>query len=404
MTETQTEPEGSGYSDLGMQVLINLKEPQPIYKKLLEGGGTVEPMEGVILNFSRANTEFVLRNHEIFSSEIEMSLGNTRPLIPLNVDPPRHANYRKLLDPLFAPKRMDEQEADITRRVNALIDSFLAAGECNFSEQFAELFPTSVFLGLLGLPEEELPMFLRLRDGVLHSEKIDPDAAFDGEKRRAVQDATGQEIYDYFGKLIELRQREPTEDIITRFLHAEIDNEKLSHDDILDICFLFLIAGLDTVTDSLTCFFAFLAQHPDHRRQIVEDPSVIAAAVEELLRWESPVPSGPPRRATRDVEMPDGHKVKEGSSVMISYGAANLDAASIEDPFSVRFDRGKNPHLAFGGGVHRCLGSHLARRELRVALREWHARIPDYHLKPGHEELEYSAGLRYVKDLTLEWG
>src|SRR5579863_4023895 len=237
MAETQTEPEGSGYTELGMQVLINLKEPQPVYKALLEGGGTVEPMEGVVLNFSRANTEFVLRNHEIFSSEIEMSLGNVRPLIPLNVDPPRHANYRKLLDPLFAPKRMDEQEAGITRRVNALIDTFVDAGECNFSEQFAELFPTSVFLGLLGLPEDELPMFLRLRDGVLHSEKIDPDALFDVEKRRAVQDATGQEIYDYFTKLIELRQREPAEDIITRFLNVEMDNEKLSHDDIVDICF-----------------------------------------------------------------------------------------------------------------------------------------------------------------------
>jgi cytochrome P450 len=321
----------------------------------------------------------------------------------LNVDPPKHANYRKLLDPLFAPRRMDEQEADITRRVNALIDTFIDEGECNFSEQFADLFPTSVFLGLLGLPEEELPMFLRLRDGILHSEKADPEAMFDLEKRRAVQDATGQEIYDYFGKIIELRQREPAEDIITRFLTVEIEGERLSHDDILDICFLFLIAGLDTVTDSLTCFFAFLAQHPDHRRQIVDDPSVIPAAVEELLRWESPVAGGVPRMATRDLELPDGHRVKEGTAVMISYGAANLDPIGCDEPFTVRFDRAKNPHLAFGGGVHRCLGSHLARRELRVALREWHRRIPEYRIKPGHEDLEYTPGLRFVKDLTLDW-
>lgn len=105
-----------------------------------------------------------------------MNLRNERPLIPLNVDPPNHSKYRKLLDPLFARKRMDEQEEDITRRVNALIDAFIDRGECNFTDEFAELFPTSVFLGLMGLPEDELPMFLELRDGILHPEKIDPGA------------------------------------------------------------------------------------------------------------------------------------------------------------------------------------------------------------------------------------
>jgi cytochrome P450 len=361
-------------------------------------------MEAMALSFSRSNTDFVLRHHELFSSRVEMNLGNVRPLIPLNVDPPQHAKYRKLLDPLFAPKRMDEQEEDITRRVNALIDRFIDRGECNFTEEFAEVFPTSVFLGLLGLPEDELEMFLRLRDGILHSEKIDPDAIVDFEKRRAVQDATGEEIYRYFGDLIELRKREPANDIITRFLSAEMDGERLSSEDILDICFLFLTAGLDTVTDSLTCFYAFLANHPDHRRQIVEDPSVIPAAVEELLRWESPVPGGVPRVATSDVELPNGEQVKQGTAVLVSYGAANVDPDGIADPMEVRFDRGKNPHIAFGAGVHRCLGSHLARRELRVALREWHRRIPEYSIKSGHEDLQYSSGLRHVIDLTLSWG
>jgi cytochrome P450 len=403
MTETAPGGEASGYTQLGLQAMVDLKAPQPTYRALLEGGGIVEPQPGMVLSFSRANTEFVLRHHELFSSRVEMSLGNVRPLIPLNVDPPAHAGYRKLLDPLFAPKRMDEQEEDITRRVNDLIDGFIDRGECNFSEEFAEVFPTSVFLGLLGLPEDELAMFLRLRDGVLHSEKIDPDALFDLDKRRAVQEATGQEIYDYFGRLITLREREPADDIITRFLTVEIDGERLSHEDILDICFLFLIAGLDTVTDSLTCFFAFLAEHPEHRREIAADPSVIPAAVEELLRWESPVPAGVPRVAATDVELPDGQRVTEGTAVVVSYGAANVDPSACEEPFDVRFDRGRNAHLAFGGGVHRCLGSHLARRELRVALREWHRRIPEYGLKPGHEDLQYSPGLRFVKDLTLAW-
>ena len=388
---------------LGMDALFDLAAPQPTYQKLIEQGGLLRPVEGMAFSFRRDNNEFILRHHELFSSRVEMQLGNVRPLIPLNVDPPRHAKYRKLLDPLFAPRRMEEQEEDITRRVNGFIDTFIDRGECNFSEEFADLFPASVFLGLLGLPEEELRMFLRLRDGILHPEKFDPEAGFVIEKRQAVMNATGKEIYAYFSDLIAKRKTEPANDIITRFLAAEVEGERLSDEEILDICFLFLIAGLDTVSDSLTCFFAFLAQHPEHRRQVIENPAVIPAAVEELLRWESPVPSGVPRVATAEVELPSGDKIGPGTAMMVSYGAANVDTATFGDPFEVRFDREDNPHIAFGGGVHRCLGSHLARRELRVTLREWHRRIPDYRIKPGHEKLEFPPGLRHVKDLTLTW-
>jgi cytochrome P450 len=388
---------------LAMQSMFDLAAPQPNYQTLIARGGFEQPMPGMALSFNRANTEFVLRHHELFSSQSDMNLGNVRPLIPLNVDPPNHSKYRKLLDPLFTPRRMDEQEGDITRRVNVFMDAFADRGECNFTEEFAELFPSSVFLGLMGLPEDDLRMFLRLRDGILHSEKIDPAAADDFEKRVAVMNATGQEIYDYFGALIDLRRHAPTNDIISRFLAADVDGDELSRDEILDICFLFLIAGLDTVSDSLTCFYAFLANHPEHRRQLVDHPDLIPAAVEELLRWESPVPGGVPRIATEAVELPSGAQVPEGTAVMVNYGAANVDPETFSDAFDVRFDRATNPHLAFGGGVHRCLGSHLARRELRITLREWHRRIPEYRIKPGHEVLEYPQGLRHVKDLTLTW-
>ena len=388
------------YAQMGMQAMFDLAAPQPNYKVLIEQGGFVQPMEAMALSFCRADTEFVLRHHELFSSRVEMNMGNVRPLIPLNVDPPRHSKYRKLLDPLFAPRRMEEQEEDITRRVNGFIDAFIDRGECNFSEEFADIFPASVFLGLLGLPEEELRMFLDLRDGILHPEKRDRGALEDLEKRMAVMSATSQEIYDYFSGVIAERQRQPSNDIVTRFLDAEIDGDKLTVEEILDICYLFLIAGLDTVSDSLTCFYAFLARNPDHRRQIAQDPAIIPAAVEELLRWESPVPGGVPhRRSSLDL----GEKVAQGTAVVVNYGAANVDESAFEDPFVVRFDRETNPHIAFGGGVHRCLGSHLARRELRITLREWHRRIPEYQIKPGHEVLEYPPGLRHVKDLTLTW-
>ncbi len=383
--------------------MLELSAPQPNYKALLEAGGFAEPAEGVAMSFNRANTEFVLRNHALFSSRVEMSMGNVRPMIPLNVDPPNHSKYRKLLDPMFAPRRMEEQETEITRRANGFIDAFIDRGECNFTEEFAELFPSSIFLGLLGLPEDQMRAFLDMRDHILHPAKIDPEAALDIEKRRAVNNLGGEIIYNYFTELIEQRQREPGDDIISRFLAAEVGGDKLSNEDILDIMFLFVIAGLDTVSDSLTCFFAFLAQHPEHRRQIVEDPSIIPSAVEELLRWESPVPAGVPRVATEDVQLPGGQKISKGTAVVVSYGAADVDPATFGDPFEVRLERENNPHIAFGGGVHRCLGSHLARRELRIVLREWHRRIPEYWLKPGHERLEYPPGLRHVKDLTLAW-
>lgn len=395
------EPAGGLYE--GTDILTDLAAPQARYLDVIAQGGYLCPMEGFTVTFNRDLVDHVLRHHELFSSNGGLDLGNIRPLIPLNVDPPQHSKYRKILDPLFAPKRMDAQEADIAARVNHFIDEFVDRGECNFSEEFAELLPSAVFLGLMGLPWDDLDTFLRLRDGILRPERFDPNAMFDADARMTVMRATGQDIYEYFGQQLDVRERRPTDDILTHFITAEIDGEKLTRDEILDICFLFLIAGLDTVSDSLTCFYAFLAQHPEHRRELAENPAIIPSAVEELLRWESPVPGGVPRIATQDTELPNGVPIAAGSAVMVSYGAANVDPSEFDDPTAVRFDRTPNRHIAFGGGVHRCLGSHLARRELRITLAEWHKRIPDYRIKPGHEELVYRAGLRSVQDLTLVW-
>jgi cytochrome P450 len=382
---------------------VNFACPQSDYLALIAEGGLERPMPGVAVAFRRDLTDYVLRHHELFSSAVNLPLGNVRPLIPLNVDPPQHSMYRRILDPLFAPRRMDELEADVTARANRFIDAFADRGRCNFTEEFAELFPSAVFLGLMGLPWEELHTLLSLRDGVLHTEKVDPAALVDPLVRQRVLDDTGQRIYAYFDAQLDARAAAPTDDILTHFLTAEVGGERMSREEILDLCYLFLIAGLDTVSDSLTCMFAFLATNDAHRRQIVEHPEIIPSAVEEMLRWESPVPFGVPRIATREVELPNGVTLPEGTVVTVMYGAANIDPAEFPDGDQVRFDREHNRHLAFGGGVHRCLGSHLARRELRIALTEWHRRIPEYRLTPGHEELHYPPGLRHVKDLMLSW-
>ena len=163
-------------------------------------------------------------------------------------------------------------------------------------------------------------------------------------------------------------------------------------DEILGICFLFILAGLDTVTDSLECFVARLAQHPDERRQIVDDPSIIPSAVEELLRWETPVTTVA-RVATPDVDL-GGCPIKKGENIGVVIGAANTDEEALPGADQVDLTRNPNSHLAFGGGVHRCLGSHLARLELRVALREWHRRIPEYSIVPGTELIYRGASAR----------
>ena len=392
----QQGPDSRGQFDDAVADLFDLAVPQPKYQALLAQAPAIRPMDGFVLASSRQVVDEVLRNPATYTSRNVVWLGNVRPLIPLSVDPPEHVKYRKLLDPLFAPRKMDAIEADIAARVHHFMDAFADRGSCHFTDELAVPFPSAVFLGLMGLPWEELDTFLRLKNGILRPGGPTSDV----EERKRIQDETGQEIYRYFDAILDERQKEPREDILTLFLQAEVDGERLTREEILDICFLFLIAGLDTVTDSLTCFFAYLAQHPEHRRRIAEDPAVIPRAVEELLRWESPVP-GVPRMATTDTEL-GGCPVKKGDMVNVSIGAANVDTAEFPDAFTVDFDREVNRHIAFGGGVHRCLGSHLARRELRVTLREWHRRIPEYELKPGIE-LHYPMGLRSVENLELVW-
>ena len=195
-----------------------------------------------------------------------------------------------------------------------------------------------------------------------------------------------------------MRRSDPRDDMITGFVTAEVDGERLTTEDILDICYLFLLAGLDTVTASLDCFIAYLAQHADRRDLLVADPALVPRAVEELLRWETPVVAVP-RLAVQDVEIA-GDQIRAGERVACLLGAADTDGSQFPEPDDVDFARDPNRHLAFGAGVHRCLGSHLARLELRVALEELHRRIPDYHLTPG-ETPHFTFRIRSAEYLPL---
>ncbi len=337
----------------------------------------------------------VLRNPKIFSSNDDaIDIGQKRPMIPLQLDPPEQTMYRKLMAPLFAPKVVDGLEAQTRRLAIDLIEKVAGDGRCNFHSAVAEPLPSTVFLQLLGLPVSRAAEFIELKDGIIR-----PPAETEAERTAAVR-ATGERIYAVLEEVVAERVKERRDDFISGFLDSEVDGERLTPENVVDIGYLFFLAGLDTVTASLDCILAYLAQHPEQRASLTQDPSLIPNAIEELLRFESPV-SGVPRITTEDTEL-GGCPIAKGTRVNVMIGAANTDDRFMEDADEVDFHREVNKHIAFGAGAHRCLGSHLARMELRVVLEEWHARVPDYALAPGIE-LEYSEGLRQVENLELVW-
>ena len=375
--------------------------PQAVFKALREDS-PVLAIDGTGVIVSRkVDIDEALRHPESFTSNMTaVDLKNVRPLIPLQIDPPEHKKYRKLLDPIFAPRLMTMMEDEVAVLVNDLIDRFIDRGEVDFAVEFSVPFPSQVFLTLLGLPLNELDRFLAMKDGIIRPGHV-TGTAEGSATAQAHQQQVADSIYEYFDKVLDERRSAPRDDLVSRFMSAEVDGATLSREDILDICFLFLIAGLDTVTATLDCMFSFLAQHPEHRRQLVEDPDVIPSAIEELLRWETPVMLVA-RAAVEDTTL-GGCPVSRGDSVILMLGSANTDEDEVDDADLVRFDREVNRHIAFGGGIHRCLGSHLARMELRVALREWHRRIPEYSVRPGHT-LVYTPSIRSIEYFPMVFG
>ncbi|HEX6423358.1 MAG TPA: cytochrome P450 [Acidimicrobiales bacterium] len=372
-----------------------LAHPQQGFKLLRDAGPALDMGEMGVLVGGDAEVRHVLHHPEVFSSGIDaVTIGQVRPLIPLQIDPPHHRNYRKLLDPIFAPKRIALLEGGARALVKELIGAVVDQGRCNFHAAVAEPLPTTVFLQLLGLPVSRADEFLRLKDGIIR-----PPVRTRQERVRYTAEV-GQRIYAVLQEAIDERTAQRADDFLSLFLDAEVDGHRLTNDDVLDIGYLFFLAGLDTVTASLDCMLSFLARHPGHRRQIVEDPTLIPHAVEEMLRWESPV-QGVVRVTTQDTEI-GGCPLPEGRVVSAMLGSANTDERAWPDVDTVDFDRAENRHIAFGGGAHRCLGSHLARLELRVALEEWHSAVPDYRIADG-VELRFSPGLRSVENLELVW-
>jgi cytochrome P450 len=364
------------------------------YAILRDAGPVIRSPRGSYLIVSSEAAEFALKHPELFSSKRAFDMaGSPLAMVPIAFDPPEHTRYRRVLQPFFSPRGTASWLPMVRALAGELIDGFAASGECDLVEDLAVPLPAQVFLTLFGLPLEDRDRLIAWKEALINF------GLPGGEPPSQRAARLGAELYEYLvGHIAERRRSGGTDDLLGLLL-ADTSDERLSDDELLGLSFLFVLAGLETVTSALSTAFAALAADPALRRRIVTDPAAIPAAVEELLRYDGPVVFVP-RIATQDVDLA-GQTIPADSYVMITIAAASRDPAEHPDPDTIDFQR-QERSLAFGGGPHRCLGSHLARMEMRVALEEWHRRIPEYALAPGvTPRVTWPAGVVGIDSLPL---
>lgn len=357
----------------------------------------------------------ILRRPDLFSSHpnnlVDAGQGK---FIPLELDPPEHTAYRLALQPLFNPVRMRALETRIRDLVNELIDTMQAKGESEFIADFAHELPTRVFLALMGWPQADAPLFTAATEIALNGRPGDTPEQADASRAEAAMT-----MFGYFMKIIaDRRSPDGVEgripgpggraegggdgDVTAELMEQSIDidgqHRQLTDDELARMFFLLLIAGLHTVQGALAWGILHLSANPDQRQRLIDDPAALPGAVEEILRYEAAVAMG--RRAVADVEI-GGVQVKAGDQLLLLLCGANRDERQFDAPNELRIDRTPNRHLAFGSGPHRCIGSHLARIELRVALEELHRRIPDYRLDPENPPVVRPSQVRSVARMPI---
>lgn len=322
----------------------------------------------------------------------------TTPLLPNSLNPPEHNKLRRELNPFFSPAAVKRLTPLAEERAAALVAELAPRKRIDLGAEFAMIYPTELFLALLGLPVEDGPMFLP------HVEAI-----FGGffastpEELKASEDAVNA-ILAYFADAVAEREknpRDPETDLVSRLLVAKIDGVPLTRDEVLTICMTLMTAGLDTTRSGLGYMFHHLATHPETRKRLVAEPELWPKFIEESVRLYSLIiQDGRQVKKDRDVL---GCPMKAGDMVWLGLAQANRDPRKFKDPDTFDLDREDlNHHLGFGAGVHRCIGMHLARAELVIAMKAWHDVIPDYRLVEGVELTERGGQLR-LQSLPLEW-
>ena len=335
---------------------------------------------------------FMLRNADAFRNLDAVPFPRDEDdyffFIPQEIDPPHHRKYRNIVDPLFCPAGIKKLEGLIRQRAIDLIEGFEHDGGCEFTTAFGRPLPVSVFLDVMGLPQDMLPTFVEWADQMIHGETPE------------VMGAALAKAVAYLKTAIAEKKANPDQGVISLIANAEIDGRPLSDKEVFGfVCFLF-IGGLDTVYATLNNIWAWLAQNPDRVQEIIDRPDDIDAIVEELLRRFSVTFSS--RVVTKEIAI-RGVTMMPGDRVSSCLPAANFDPEVFTDPLTVDFNRPRKTILAFTVGVHSCMGGHLARMELKVALQEWLKRLPKFSLKPGAQIVYKPGGVIGPDIVPLIW-
>lgn len=352
------------------EVFTRLRQDPPYWQDERGGPGfwNFTRYDDVVLINKDNITYSSARRGALLHEMAEEDLANQRMMM-LNMDPPMHTRYRLLVNKGFTPRMIGQLEERIRAMTNVILDEVLERGACDFVTDVAAELPLQVIAELLGVPQADRHLVFDWSNRMVGSE--DPEYSTSME---AAQTAS-MELFAYAHQLTEEKKADPHEDLLSILTRVEVNGESLNELEI-DLFFLLLaVAGNETTRNLMAHGMHALLEHRDQYAELVADPSLIPGAVEEMLRWGSPVMHFR-RTVTRDTDV-NGFPVKEGDKVAIWYISANRDERIFKDPFRFDIRRSPNPHVAFGGGgPHFCLGANLARLEIRVMFEEILRRIP----------------------------
>lgn len=332
-----------------------------------------------------------------FSSEViflPKEAGEKYQMVPTRMDPPEHTPYRKTLDKGLNLGRIRKFDAQVRTIAAELIEGFLARGECDFSADYANVFPVRVFMALCDLPMSDVPLLSHYARMMTRPEGATP------EEMAANLEAGNNGFMAYAEPVIAARRGGSGEDLITQMVNSEIDGAPIAHDKAVGLIALLLLGGLDTVVNFLSFMMIYLARHPETVAELRADPLTLMRSAEEMFRRFPVVAEA--RMVAYDQTF-RGTELKRGDMILIPTAMHGLDAAHTADPLAVRLDRGNVAHSTFGGGPHRCAGMHLARLEVIITLEEWLRRIPAFSIKAGETPVYHAGTVAAVDNVPLVW-
>jgi cytochrome P450 len=374
------------------QLADELRETSPVFFNTFAQGYWVFTRHDAVRD--------IYKTPELFSSE-SITPWEPEPIyrfVPTQIDAPDHIKYRRIVNPWFSPRAIDAAEPAMRVLCRRLVEEVAPTGGCDIVGGFALRFPTEAFLSVVGIDPADADLFVPWVEDFF--------GGFSGDPAGLEPMAKALEgIREYWVAALAERRGEPDPragDLASHLLHSTFDDRPLTDAELLDMLTVLVLAGLDTTRATLGYLFRHLATHPDHRRRLIDDPELIPSAVEEALRYY-PIVFGDGRKVTRDAEF-HGVQLKKGDMVYALVSGANRDPRAYEQADEFVIDRKHNHHMGFANGPHRCLGTHLARRELQLAVEEWLRVIPDFHIA-GHDELRERGGgaMMTLTSLPLAW-